>query len=154
MHGHIVAFDQTSVEKMEGKLQLNSCILIDCVKLSVDLPIIVRKGSLKNLSAERQPTVGWQIFRGTLLYKYHWSSVDHNKLKKFSVPYLPVCKSIFYRLKICPKNLPRLIHGSKAEIKKSSGQISITIVSHGNKHPLLHGTSYGVFSLINLSSWS
>ena len=70
------------------------------------------------------------------------------------IPYLPVYKSTFYSLKICPKNRPRLIHGSKTEIKKSSGQISIIIVSYGNKHPLLHDTSYGVFSLINLSSWS
>ena len=84
----------------------------------------MRKGSLKNLSAERRPTVGWQIFRGTLLYKYHWSSVDHNKLKTFSVLYLPVYKSIFYSLKICPKNRPRLIHGSKTEIKKSTRRIS------------------------------
>ena len=37
------------------------------------------------------------------------------------IPYLPVYKSIFYSLKICPKNRPRLIHGSKNEIKKSSG---------------------------------
>ena len=70
------------------------------------------------------------------------------------IPYLPVYKSTFYSLKICPKNRPRLIHGSEAEIKKSSGQISIIIVSHGNKHPHLHSTSYGVFSLINLSSSS
>ena len=33
-----------------------------------------------------------------------------------NLPYLPVYKSTFYRLKICPKNRPRLIHGSKAEI--------------------------------------
>ena len=72
----------------------------------------------------------------------------------FELPYLPVYKSTFYSLQICPKNRPRLIHGSKTEIKKSSGQISIIIVSYGNKHPLLHSTSYGVFSLINLSSWS
>ena len=71
---------------------------------------------------------------------------------KTRVPYLPVYKSTFYNLKICPKNRPRLIHGSKTEKKKTSGQISIIIVSYGNKHPLLHGTSYGVFSLINLSS--
>ena len=68
------------------------------------------------------------------------------------LPYLPVYKSTFYSLKICQKNRPRLIHGSKTEIKKSSGRISIIIVSYGNKHPLLHGTSYDVFSLINLSS--
>ena len=37
------------------------------------------------------------------------------------IPYLPVYKSTFYSLKICPKNRPRLIHGSKNEIKKSSG---------------------------------
>jgi len=70
------------------------------------------------------------------------------------LPYLPVYKSTFHSLKICPKNRPRLIHGSKTEIGKTSGQISLIIVSYGNKHPLLHGTSYGVFSLINLSSWS
>ena len=68
------------------------------------------------------------------------------------IPYLPVYKSTFYSLKICPKNRPRLIHGSKTEIKKSSGRISTIIVSYDNKHPLLHGTSYDVFSLINLSS--
>ena len=31
--------------------------------------------------------------------------------------YLPVYKSTFYSLKIDPKNYPRLIHGSKTEIK-------------------------------------
>ena len=36
--------------------------------------------------------------------------------------------------------------------KLSRGQISIVIVSHVNKHPLLHSTSYDVFSLIDLSS--
>ena len=81
-----------------------------------------------------------------LNYKAHY-------LVLLQVPYLPVYKSTFYNLKICPKNCPRLIHGSKAENKKTWGQISIIIiVSYGNKHPLLHGTSYGVFSLINLSS--
>ena len=44
------------------------------------------------------------------------------------LPYLPVYKSTFYCLKIGPKNRPRLIHGSKSEIKKLSGQISIIIV--------------------------
>ena len=40
------------------------------------------------------------------------------------VPYLPVYKSTFYRLKSSSKNCPLLIHGSKPEIKKkSSGQI-------------------------------
>ena len=39
------------------------------------------------------------------------------------LPYLPMCKSTFNSLKIGPKNRPRLIHGSKTEIKKSSGQI-------------------------------
>ena len=34
------------------------------------------------------------------------------------LPYLPVYKSTFYNLKICPKNGPRLIHGSKTKIKK------------------------------------
>ena len=34
-------------------------------------------------------------------------------------------KSTFYSLKIGQKNRPRLIHGSKTEIKKSSGQISM-----------------------------
>ena len=70
------------------------------------------------------------------------------------VPYLPVYKSTFYNLKISPKNRPRLIHGSKTEIKKSSGQLSIIIVSYGNKHPLLHSATYDVFSLINFSSSS
>ena len=71
------------------------------------------------------------------------------------VPYLPTYKSTFYSLKIGPKNRPRLIHGSKTEIKKSSGQICIIIiiiiiiVSYVNKHPLLHDTSYNVFSLID-----
>ena len=32
-------------------------------------------------------------------------------------------KLTLYSLKIGPKNHPRLIHGSKAKIKKSSGQI-------------------------------
>ena len=68
------------------------------------------------------------------------------------LPYLPVYKSTFQSLKIGPKNRPRLIHGSKTDIKKCSGQISITIVSCVNKHPLLHGTSYDVFSQIDLSS--
>ena len=36
------------------------------------------------------------------------------------IPYLPVYKSTFYSLKIFPKNRPRLIHGSKTEIKKRS----------------------------------
>ena len=48
------------------------------------------------------------------------------------VPYLPVYKSTFYSLKIGPKNRPWLIHGSKTEIKKGSGQISIIIVSYAN----------------------
>ena len=43
------------------------------------------------------------------------------------LPHLPVYKSTLYSLKISPKNGPRLIHGSKTEIKKSSGQISIII---------------------------
>ena len=55
-------------------------------------------------------------------------------------------KSTFYCLKIGPKYRPRLIHGSKSEIKKLSGQISI--------NPLLHGTSSDVFSLHNSSSLS
>ena len=40
----------------------------------------------------------------------------------YIIPYLPVYKSTFYNLKICLKNGPRLIHGSKTEIKKRSGQ--------------------------------
>ena len=48
------------------------------------------------------------------------------------VPYLPVYKSTFYSLKIGPKNRPRLIHGSKTEIKRWSEQISITIVAYVN----------------------
>ena len=38
--------------------------------------------------------------------------------KRRSLPYLPVYKLTFYSLKIGPKNCPRLIHGSKTEIKK------------------------------------
>ena len=72
-------------------------------------------------------------------------------LQEENIPYLPVHKSTFYSLKIGQKNRPRLVHGSKTEIKKSSGQISITIASYVNKHPLLHGTSYDVFSQIDLS---
>ena len=41
--------------------------------------------------------------------------------------------------------------GQKLKDQKSSGQISI-IVSHVNNHSLLHGTSYDVYSQINLSS--
>ena len=99
--------------------------------------------------------------------------VLHNYCEKHNVnidedlviPYLPLYKATFYSLKTCPKNRPRLIHGSKTEIKKTSGQISIIIVLYGNivsrttnydgnEHPLLRGESYGVFSLINLSSSS
>ena len=40
-------------------------------------------------------------------------------------PYLPMYKSTFYSLKIRQKNCSRFIHGSKTEIKKGSGQISI-----------------------------
>ena len=39
------------------------------------------------------------------------------------IPYLSKYKLTFYSLKISPKNHPRLKHGSKTEIKKSSGQI-------------------------------
>ena len=78
-------------------------------------------------------------------YTLRWSWV---------LPYLPVYRSTFFSLKIYQKNRPRLIHESKTEIIKSSAQISIIIVSYGNKHPLLHGTSYDVFSLIDLSSSS
>ena len=42
----------------------------------------------------------------------------HSQNGFFKIPYLPVYKSTFYNLKICPKNRPRLIHGSKTEIKK------------------------------------
>ena len=79
-------------------------------------------------------------------------SLNCTPLSPITITVFPMYKSTFYSLKICPKNSPRLIHGSKTEINKSSGQISIIIVSYGNKHPLLHSTSYGVFSLINLSS--
>ena len=48
-------------------------------------------------------------------------------LKFLYLPYLPVLT--FYSLKIGPKNCRWLIHGSKTEIKKSSGQIfHVTIV--------------------------
>ena len=42
-------------------------------------------------------------------------------------------KPTFYCLKIGPKNCTWLIHGSKSEIKKLSGQISIIIVWYVNK---------------------
>ena len=46
-----------------------------------------------------------------------------------SILYLLVYKSTFHSLKITPKNCLRLIHGSKTEIKKSSGRIfHVTIV--------------------------
>ena len=51
-----------------------------------------------------------------------WVSIYHT--------YLPVCKSIFYSLKIGPKNGPWLIHGSKTEIKKSSGPISHVTIAY------------------------
>ena len=95
-----------------------------------------------------------ELPRGIRQVKYQRSKLSDQYAKDTleELLYLPVYKSTFYSLKICPKNRPRLIHGSKTEIKKSSGQISIIIVSCGNKHPLLHDTSYSVFSLINLSS--
>ena len=39
------------------------------------------------------------------------------------VRYLPVYKSTFFSLKNSPKKSPRLIHGSKTDVKKCSGQI-------------------------------
>ena len=43
--------------------------------------------------------------------------------------YVPYYKSTFYSLIIGTKNCPPLIHGSKTEIKKSSGKIfHVTIV--------------------------
>ena len=47
-----------------------------------------------------------------------------------NIPYLPVYKSTFYSLRNCPKNRPRLIHGSKTEIKKSSEQIFYVIIAY------------------------
>ena len=40
------------------------------------------------------------------------------------LPHLPVYKSTFYSLKISPKNCPRLIHGSKTEIKKVQDKLA------------------------------
>ena len=62
-----------------------------------------------------------------------WGHISNCILLLFNIPYLPVYKSTFYCLKIGPKNRPRLIHGSKSEIKKLSGQISIIIVWYVNK---------------------
>ena len=44
--------------------------------------------------------------------------------------YLPMYKSTFYSLKIGPKSRPRLIHGSKTEIKRSSGQIFCVTIAY------------------------
>ena len=44
----------------------------------------------------------------------------------YNIPYLPAYKSTFYRVDL--KNCPRLIHGSKTEIKKNSGQIFGVII--------------------------
>ena len=50
-------------------------------------------------------------------------------LGSYSILYLLMYKSTFYSLKITPKNSPQLIHGSKTEFKKRSGQIfHVTIV--------------------------
>ena len=45
------------------------------------------------------------------------------EVSKSNIPYLPMCKSTLYSLKIGPKNRPQLIQGSKTDIKNSSGQI-------------------------------
>ena len=45
------------------------------------------------------------------------------KTFQVEILHLPVYKSTFYSLKIGQKNRPQLIHGSKTEIKNSSGQI-------------------------------
>ena len=46
------------------------------------------------------------------------------------LPYLPVYKSTFYSLKTSPRNCPQLMHGSKTEIRKSSGQISCVTIAY------------------------
>ena len=48
----------------------------------------------------------------------------HVRDTKSYVPYLPVYKSTFYNLKICPKNGPRLIHGSKKGHDNLAQQLS------------------------------
>ena len=63
--------------------------------------------------------------------------VLHNYCEKHNVNIdedlvIPVCKSTFYSLKICPKIALNLYMGQKPRLKKSSGQISIIIVSYGN----------------------
>ena len=40
------------------------------------------------------------------------------------LPYLPMYKSTFQSLKIGPKNRPRLIHGSKTEMKKVQDKLA------------------------------
>ena len=51
----------------------------------------------------------------------------------------PMYKSTFYNLKIGPTNRSQLIHGSKTEIKKSSGQI---FVFQENSHPDVRKTHF------------
>ena len=59
-------------------------------------------------------------------------SLDGFYQLKIYLPYLPVYKSTFYCLKIGPKNHPRLIHGSKSEIKKLSTSSNCTRVNTVN----------------------
>ena len=56
-------------------------------------------------------------------------------------------KLTFYSLKIGPKNRPRLIHGSKTKIKRSSGQFffcnySVSERKFQNKREVFHENSY------------
>ena len=61
---------------------------------------------------------------GSLIMRYSIKVAILETLSLYClISYLPEYKSTFYSLKIGSKNRPRLIHGSKTEIKKSSGQI-------------------------------
>ena len=68
----------------------------------------------------------------TIIIIANYCNKNNNVSIKVSqyIPYLPVYKSIFYSLKIGPKNRCGLIHGSKTEIKKSSGQISHVTIAY------------------------
>ena len=59
------------------------------------------------------------------------------------------CISRPFTTKKSVQKITRLINGSKTDIKKSSGQLSIVIiVLHGNEHPLSHGTSLVTMSFL------
>ena len=86
-----------------------------------------KRPTVGQLSADRRPTV----------------------IQLSADSWLTVGRQVFWGALL--HNYPWLIYGSKTEVKKSSWRISIIIiVSYGNKHPLLHSTSYNVHSVIKL----